>query len=1276
MGTTSEKLQKILTTKESIKSAIISKGVSITDSDTFASYADKILEIQSIITSSKINTIEEIKNNWKYKLISSASSPSYNSTAEAAKDFDDSTWDTISIPHDWSIYNEFNSSSAAGYEGGYLDGGDSWYRRRLDLTNSTKQIYIYFDGVYKDCDIYVNGTKVGDNKWYNPFYFDITSELNFDGNDVLAVFIRNRQPSSRWYSGSGIIRNVYLVTGQKSALGIDNIKITSENLEEELYNGLVNTKIETDIINSTDSEINVSIKYTISFKGEEINSLTTPSKLIVGTNKIVNTIQIPNPVLWDEYKGNLYEAKIEMTYGSDIIYSSKTKYGYRYFKFDSEKGFFLNGKSLKMRGVCLHHDLGCIGAEINSSAIERQIRIMKDMGCNAIRITHNPASPEMLNICAREGIMVIEEAFDVWERLKKQYDFCKDFNNYAESSIKYMVKRGVNNPAIIMWSIGNEIGGATVSTATKLVNWVKEIDTTRAVTMGMNDVTTEEFRNIMDVLDVVGGNYKNSNAYNYLRSLKPGVKLYSSETTSAFSSRGVYARDNDNNQCSSFDDDRAGWGEYASTALKDNMNTAYVGGMFVWTGFDYIGEPTPFNAYPSRSSYFGIVDLAGFPKDIYYMYQSRWTDKPMIHILPHWTHQSGNIKVWLYSNCYKVELFLNGTSLGSKLQTNIGSKYEFEYSVPYSEGTLVANGYDSKNNLIAQDVVYTSYAPSKIKLISDKSMVNINSDDLIFIECDILDRNGNICPTANNEITFTCTGGTVVGTDNGDATDVSHSLRSNIRKAFNGKALCVVRPDRTSSKVTVTATSTDLTRATLDINQGKLTSLSTIKSEFIDATNPPIPDGTTIEVTNIVLSKNNLNLGVDDSITLNYTLVPNNTTQTGVTFTANPSGIVSISGNTITGVSNGTCTVTATSSEKPSVSATCEVTVTAAAVKITNIELDNNTLSIDNGSNKTLTATITPPDATNKILTWSANNENVILTPSGNCCLVTGKAVGESIITVSANDGSGKSATCTVTINLVNVPVEGVSLDKTEASVKVGKSVNLTATITPENATNPAVTWTKDNDNITLTPNSNIVTVMGVTKGTSVVTATTSDGSYTAECRITINEGIEGYTALRENYTATGVVFKDDTTYDIDSQTFFADITIDKSVDVQNILSLSSDIVPWGNNKISHIHLFNQNSTNSVEADFLTIGSREKVDIPSIDNRIKIAINKNAVYANGRKLTVNTITNPVFWNTLTASNNIQVGSAQGNVRSISTYNTYGFYDRLLTEEEMIEKTTI
>ena len=471
----------------------------------------------------------------------------------------------------------------------------------------------------------------------------------------------------------------------------------------------------------------------------------------------------------------------------------------------------------------------------------------------------------------------------------------------------------------------------------------------------------------------------------------------------------------------------------------------------------------------------------------------------------------------------------------------------------------------------------------------------------------------------------------------------------------------------------MTATSTDLTMATLDISQGKITSLSTIKSEFIDATNPPIPDGTTIEVTNIILSENNLDLGVDDSITLNYTLVPSNTTQTGVTFTANPSGIVSISGNTITGVSAGTCTVTATSSENSSVSTTCEVTVTAAAVKITNIELDHNTLSIDNGSSKTLTATITPPDATNQILTWSANNENVTLAPSGNTCIVTGKAVGESIITVSANDGSGKSATCTVTINLVNVPVEGVNLDKTEASVKVGRSVNLTATITPENATNPAVSWTKDNDNITLTPNSNIVTIMGVTKGTSVVTATTNDGNYTAECRITINEEIEGYTALRENYTATGVAFKDDTTFDVNSQTFFADITIDKSVDVQNILSLSKDITQWN----IGIHMYNRNPTNSVEVNFNEgLTGKEKLDIPITNDRIKMAINKNAIYFNGRKMTVNIVNNITFWSDLTDSNNIQVGSAQGNVRSISTYNTYGFYDSLLTEEKMAEITTI
>ena len=1283
MGTINDKLSKLVTTKESIKSAIISKGVSVADSDTFASYANKILEIQSTITNSKINTIEELKNNWKYKLVSLTSSTSYNSTAEAAKDFDDSTWNTISVPHDWSIYNEFNQNSPAGCAGGYLDGGDAWYRRKINVTDNSKEVLIYFDGVYKNCDIYVNGSKVGDNKWYNPFYFDITQYLNFDGNDILAVFVRNQQINSRWYSGSGIIRNVYLLTGSKTAFGVDNIKITTDTLKEDLHTGLVNTKVASNITNNNTST-SVNIKYTVKFNGEVINTLNSTVTLSQGNNNIVDTIQIPNPKLWDEYQGNLYDMIIEIISDAEVIYSTTIHYGYRYFEFTHDRGFFLNGRNIKLRGVCMHHDLGCIGASVNKSAVQRQVRILKDMGCNAIRLTHNPSSSIYLNVCAEEGIMLVEEAFDCWENGKVTYDFSKEFNSYSESSLKYMVKRGINNPAIIMWSIGNEIPNPTGATATKLKGYVNEIDTTRPVTMGENQPQGSGQQEAMAVMDVIGINY--SKDYSSIRSSFPNCKLYGSETTSAISSRGIYVRDDVNFQCSSYDDDKVGWGDYAYAALQRHMDTDYLAGMFVWTGFDYIGEPTPFERYPARSSYFGIIDLAGFPKDIYYMYQSRWTDKPMIHILPHWTQtEESTVKVWLYSNCYKVELFLNGTSLGSKLQTQIGSKYQFEYSVVYAKGTLVANGYDKTGAVIAQDVIYTSYGANKLKLISDKSIVNTNSDDLLFIECDVLDTNNNIVPTADNEITFSCEGGTILGTDNGNATDVTRSLSSNIRKAFNGKALCVVKPNRTSSNVIVTATSSGLTAGSISVQQGKITAISTPAQSFIDATNPPIY-GSVIPITAINLSQSTLNLGAGDNYTLNHTLTPSNTTQTELSWSASPSGIVSIDNGVITALTTGTCTITCSSVDNPSVSATCSVTVAASSVKITNISLSNNELAIDNGSSATLTATITPSNATNQLITWSASNSNITLIPNGLSCTVTGNAIGSSVITAASNDGSNISATCNVTVNAVVVAVTGVSLDTTEASIDVGSSVDLTATISPSNATNTAVSWRADNDKVIVTPNSLYCTVQGVTPGTSIITVTTDDGSHTATCTITVNnEAIpEGYTKYAKDYDPNGEAFS--YTYSNFKAnapaTVFVDVVMSTNPLIQNIISFGRDISTWGTGR-SQIHTFNT-ASNKLEIDliyppedggnYLTAG---KVYATNIANeRLKIAWCGQNFVVNGEKINIDSIHIGDIFLGLIETDGLQIGSLQGNTRSSSHYNEIGIYDKTMTLEELITLTQI
>ena len=1022
MGTTSDKLNKILSTKNAIKNAIINKGVNIDSSLPFSQYASKISEIQGEISNIGFNSIENLDNGWKYKLINSVSNSSYSSTAEADKNFDDSSWENVLIPHDWSIYNNFNSSSLATYEGGYLDGGDSWYRKNLNLTDNSKRVFIYFDGVYKDCDIYINGSKVGSNKWYNPFYFDITNHLSFDGNDMLAVFVRNRQPSSRWYSGSGIIRNVYLLTGSKVALGINDVKINYNNLETELLTGIVNTSVTTKINNISNESQSATVKYKVSYHGEIINTLTESATLNTGVNTLTHTIEIPNPKLWDVYQGNLYNLNIDLIIDGTSVYTKDITYGYRYFKFDKD-GFSLNGNKLKMKGVCLHHDLGCLGAETNYSALLRQIKTMKEMGCNAIRVTHNPASSELLEVCAKEGIMVVEELFDCWTVSKKSHDFAKDFNNYYQSVIETTVNRGYNNPSIIMWSLGNEIIRVSnyseeqaIEIVTNLINGVKAIDTTRLVTMGDDTPNSNVSLAIMDLLDVIGVNYGSDSEYSTLRAAKPNKPIYGSETTSAFSSRGIYVYDAINMQCPSYDDKCAGWGDPAYSALKRHMDSDYLAGMFVWTGFDYIGEPTPFNAYPARSSYFGIVDLAGFPKDIYYMYQSRWTDKPMVHILPHWTQTNTSITVWLYSNCYKVELFLNGASLGSKLQKDIQNKLQFLYTVTYEAGTLVANGYDENGNVIAQDIVYTSYSPKKIVLNSDKASVNKNSDDLIFIECDICDTNETLCPTASNQVTFTCTNGTIVGTDNGDATDVTSSLRHNVRKAFNGKCLAVIRPNNTSNDIVVTATSDGLTSGNITIKQNNITSYISKPVAFIDATNPPIRPSEPINITGITLSQTELSIPLNSTSTLTASLIPSNTTQKRLTWSVSPTGIATVSDGVITPITQGSCTITCSSSENPSVSATCSLTVTEAITLISGITLDKTSLNLSMSDTATLNATITPSNASNQSVTWSASNSNVSLSPSGLSCTVTPVTNGSVTITVTANDGSSASSTCNILV--------------------------------------------------------------------------------------------------------------------------------------------------------------------------------------------------------------------------------------------------------------------
>lgn len=768
------------------------------------------------------------RGEWRFWKVSNTANTSYSSTSEAQETFDDSSWETVQIPHDWSIRNNFNSASKATYEGGYLDGGDAWYRTTFSVTEemrATGRLYIFFDGVYMESTVYINGVQVGRNyHGYNPFWFNIFDQVH-TGKNTIAVFVRNRQPSSRWYSGSGIYRPVYLCAMEQAKVSAENIVVTYPNLEAQ-RNSAVDTVVSFMVHNFSSVAMARTVKVTISRNGTLVATQSAAVTLAPGETEVTITVPVTQPGLWRIGASKLYSVTVEISGGTETYKSRPVTFGYRYFKWDVDTGFWFNGVRTKIKGVCMHHDLGCIGAEANRSAMERQIDTLIAMGCNAIRLTHNPASTMFLDLCAEKGVMCVEELFDMWTIGKNTYDFHLCYNEQYETVVRNTLVRDRNNPAIIMWSLGNEINRTAKYTAdqvrpiiTALIASVKKYDTTRPCTMGEDRPDMEAAKVCMELLDVCGINYNRDNL-----SVPHGLgkPSYGSETTSALSSRGVYARDDTGLQCSSYDDDVVSWGSLASAALKTHMESAYSGGHFVWTGFDYIGEPTPFNKYPAKSSYFGIVDLAGFPKDIFYMYQSRWNDVPMVHIVPmDWDSWivGATVPVWIYSNCASVELFQDGASLGKKAQEEIGDKYQFAYSAVFAKGELVAKGYDNSGTVVATDVVKSSTGiPAKLALTVCRESVDASTDDLVFVTCEVRDANGVLVPTASNQITFSVVGGDVLGTDNGNAACVE-AMREPVRSAFKGKALCVCRHDGKIGNMTVIATASGLEAGSITVQK-------------------------------------------------------------------------------------------------------------------------------------------------------------------------------------------------------------------------------------------------------------------------------------------------------------------------------------------------------------------------------------------------------------------------------------------------------------------------
>ena len=769
-------------------------------------------------------TRENFDDNWKFIL---DSVNSYNGT-----DVNDASWRTLNLPHDWSIEMPFDSTSPTGTSGGALRGGLGWYRKTFSLPESSKDknVFIDFDGVYMNSEVWINGHSLGVRpNGYISFRYDLTPYLKF-GNDknILVVKVDNsKQPNSRWYSGSGIYRNVWLVTTNKVFVDHWGTNIVATNIS----NHSAKLHVKTSIANFSDRTHNVDlVTRIVDAEGKQIATQKTSNVTLNKFQNIEQDIAVANPHLWSISDPYLYKAVTQVLTDNKVVDEYTTNIGIRYFRFDVDKGFFLNDKPVKIIGVCDHHDLGCLGTAINTRALQRQLEMLKSMGINGIRTSHNPPAPELLDLCDKMGFIVMDEAFDMWKRPKNKYDYHLYWGEWHKKDLADQVLRDRNHPSVFIWSIGNEIpeqwgnhGKDTSgrSIARELAVIVRSLDTTRPITSALNNPYPEGNEIYASgVLDLVGFNYHQQEYKNFPKKF-PGQKFIATESVSSINTRGHYDMPSDSIRrwpsrwdkplqnanpdftCSAYDNCSVPWGSTQEETLKELLKYDFASGMFVWTGFDYIGEPTPY-PWPARSSYFGIIDLAGFPKDAYYLYQSLFTDKTVLHIFPHWNWKTDQtIDVWAYyNNADEVELFLNGKSLGTKKKT--GDDLHVMWRVTYETGTIKAISRKNGKVVLTKEI-HTAGAPAKIILSTDRNKITADAHDLSFVTAKVVDKDGNLVPDANNLIKFTTTGeGSVIATDNGSETDLE-SFKNTQRKAFNGLCLGVVQSTKKAGAIRLTA---------------------------------------------------------------------------------------------------------------------------------------------------------------------------------------------------------------------------------------------------------------------------------------------------------------------------------------------------------------------------------------------------------------------------------------------------------------------------------------
>lgn len=740
-------------------------------------------------------------------------------------------WYDVELPHDWLI----NDTSKL------YETGEGWYRRSLPCSAEqlSGRVLLNFDGVYMNSTLFVNGKEVGSWTYgYSAFEHDITDFLH-EGENELLLRVSHQSPNTRWYSGAGIFRDVMLKLRPAAYIGTNGVYIHSAPQPE----GGWTTEVETDVVGEA-SDIRMLLEV-FDPAGASMGGYGLEAHFDGGHEKFTASFNSTDPELWSVDDPMLYTLKISLYSGSELLDCVNETFGYRTAEFDPDRGFLLNGEPVKLHGVCMHHDLGALGSALNEAALARQLRIMKEMGVNAIRTSHNMPARQLVQLCDEMGLLVDSEAFDMWEKPKTEFDNHRFFTEHAERDVRSWIERDRNHPCIIMWSIGNEINDTIdphgLDITKRLYEYVLKYDPkgNAAPTIGSNYMGNENAQKCSDVVKLAGYNYSEY-LYDEHHKKYPDWVIYGSETASAVRSRGIYRfpaelplLTGEDCQCSSLDNSVVGWGSSAMKSWRLDRDCPFCCGQFIWTGFDYIGEPTPYN---TKNSYFGIVDTAGFPKDIYYFYQSVWVSpeqKKVLHIVPsYWDFIPGQeIDVLIYSNARDVELFLNGKSIGShvmELETSQDMRAHFK--VPFEPGVLRVVGHFADGSECSE-VLHTPSDPAAVVMTSDKETLLADGRDIAFVEISTVDVNGIPVGNARNRIRVEVSGaGRLVGLDNGDSTDYD-SYKGDNRRLFSGKLLAMIESTLEPGEITVRAYSEGLENAELRLvseNCGEVSGVSVV----------------------------------------------------------------------------------------------------------------------------------------------------------------------------------------------------------------------------------------------------------------------------------------------------------------------------------------------------------------------------------------------------------------------------------------------------------------